>query len=194
MIDLIHILAQADAHSAAAEVHAAVESGGIVETFGLHISHVVMQIISFAILAAVLWRFAFKPVFATIDERQALIASGLKYAEEMKVKQAEAEIERKRILQEASLEAKAIVSEARKSAEARIEKSAQDAIKAAEEVTRKAQAQIELDRKQMLAEARGEIARLVVATAAKVLAHDLSPEEKSRFANSASANLVSAQN
>lgn len=187
MIDLIQVLAAADPQAAA-------ESGSIVERFGIQTSHIIMQFISFAILAAVLWKFAFKPVIATMDERQKQIDSGLKFAEEMKVKLAEAEEERKRILQQASVEAKELVTEARQTAEARIEKSSQQAIAAAEEITRKAERQIELDRKQMLAEARSEIARLVVATASQVLSKELSAEEKSRFADRASASLVDSSN
>lgn len=183
MTDLIQILAAADPHAAA-------ESASLVEKFGIHWSHITMQAISFTILATVLWKFAFKPVLATMDEREAKIDSGLKYAEEMKVKLAEAETEKKKILQEASIEASTIVNEARQSAEARIAKSAQDAIKAAEDITKKAELQIQNDRKQMLAEARSEISRLVVATTSKVLAKELSAEEKSRYSESASSTLV----
>ncbi|EDY81853.1 ATP synthase F0, B subunit [Verrucomicrobiia bacterium DG1235] len=183
MIDLIQVLAAGDPHSVA-------ESAGIAEKFGIHTSHIVMQLISFTILAAVLWKFAFKPVFATMEEREEKIDAGLKYAEEMKVKLAEAEAEKKKILQEASLEAKTIVTEARQTAEARIEKSAQDAIKAAEDITKKAELQIENDRKQMLAEARSEISRLVVATTAKVLSKELSEDEKARYSETASSTLV----
>lgn len=183
MIDLIHVFAAADAQSA-------VESAGIADKFGIQWEYVTMQVISFVILAAVLWKFAFKPVLATMEEREAKIDSGLKYAEEMTVKLAEAELEKKKILQEASVEAKNLVTEARRTAEARIEKSVQDAIKAAEDVTKKAELQIENDRKQMLTEARREISRLVVATASKVLSRELTAEEKSRYSESASSTLV----
>lgn len=183
MTDLIQILAAADPQAAA-------ESAGLAETFGIHWTHITMQAISFCILAGVLWKFAFKPVLATMDEREAKIDSGLKYAEEMKVKLAEAETEKKKILQEASTEAKAIVTEARQTAEARIDKSAQEAIRAAEDITKKAELQIANDRKQMMAEARSEISRLVVATASKVLSKELTAEEKSRYSESASSTLV----
>lgn len=183
MIDLVQVLAASDAPSAA-------QSAGIAEKFGIQWQYVTMQLISFIILAAVLWKFAFKPVFATMEEREAKIDSGLKYAEEMKVKLAEAEAEKKRILQEASVEAKSIITEARQTAEARIDRSSQEAIKAAEDVTKKAELQIANDRKQMIAEARSEISRLVVATASKVLSKELSEEEKSRYSESASSTLV----
>jgi F-type H+-transporting ATPase subunit b len=191
MIDLIQVLAASDPHAVTAEATGLAEKlAHTVETFGIHPSHIIMQLISFVILAAVLWKFAFKPVFATMEEREAKIDSGLKYAEEMKVKLAEAEAEKKKILQEASAEAKSIVTEARQTAEARIEKSAQEAIKAAEDITKKAELQIENDRKQMLAEARSEISRLVVATAGKVLSKELTAEEKARYSESASSTLV----
>lgn len=164
------------------------------ETFVIEWGYIIWQAVSFLILAYVLYRFAFKPVLSTMDERQEKIDAGLKYAEEMKVKLAEAQEEKKKILQEASMEAKQIVTEARVDAESRIERSTQEAIKSAEEVTRKARAQIELDRKQMIAEARSEISRLVVATAAKVLSKELSQDEKSRFAETASANIVASDN
>jgi len=183
MLDIVSILAAADLEGAA-------DSVSLIEKFGIQPEYVLMQVISFSILATVLWWFAFRPVFSTMQEREQKIDSGLRYAEEMKVKLAEAEEDKKRILQEASAEAKAIVSEARQSAEARIEKSAQDAIKLAEEISKKAELQIANDRKQMLAEARSEIARLVVATAGKVLSKELSDSEKAKYNQSASSSLV----
>ncbi|MDQ8204239.1 F0F1 ATP synthase subunit B [Pelagicoccus sp. SDUM812003] len=183
MTDLIQILAAADPQ-------AATESADLLTEFGIEWKYIVMQAISFSILAGVLWKFAFKPVLATMDERESKIDAGLKYAEEMKVKLAEAEEEKKKILAEASVEAKAIVTEARETAEARISKSAQDAIKVADDITKRAELQIENDRKQMLAEAKSEIARLVVATTAQVLSKELSEDEKSRYSERASASLV----
>lgn len=187
MIDLFTVIAATDPQSAA-------ESAGLVEKFGIHIEHIVMQVISFSILAYVLYRFAFKPVLATIDERNSEIADGLKYAEEMQVKLAEAEAEYKAIVQKASQEAQQIVNEARAVAEERISKSSQEAVARAEEIITKAEQQIELDRAKMLADARSEIARLVVATASKVLSKELSEEDRNRYTESAGAQLVDASN
>lgn len=183
MIDAITILAAAGA-----------EESGVVERFGLNLTHISIQILSFAILAYVLYRFAFKPVLATIDERQEKIESGLKHAEEMKAKLEEAEAEKKRILQEATVEAKRIVDEARKQAESRIEKAAQEAIHQAEGIIERAERQIESDRKAMMDEVRAEIARLVVETTSKVLRKELSGDEKSRYNQAASAELAESSN
>ena len=62
---LLNLLASADTHEAVA--HAA--SGGLVEQFGLSLNYVAMQVVSFAILSFVLYRWGIKPVLATMDER-----------------------------------------------------------------------------------------------------------------------------
>tara|TARA_B110000037_G_C17091182_1_gene494077 strand:- start:740 stop:1255 length:516 start_codon:yes stop_codon:yes gene_type:complete len=170
------------------------ESVSIPEKFGLELSQIGMQVFSFLVLTVILWKFGFKPVLATLDERQETIASGLQYAEEMKVKLADAETHHKEVLQKASIEAQGIVEDARKIADEKISKATQEAVKQAEEVIKKSEKQIEMDRKQMLEEARSEIARLVVATAAKVLSKDLTADEKSRYSESASSNLVDSSN
>ena len=58
----------------------------IPQDFGINLPSILAQMVSFARRAFVLWKFAFKPVLATLDERQQKIASGLQYAEEMKAK------------------------------------------------------------------------------------------------------------
>lgn len=181
MIDLFTIIAATDPNAA---------SVGIFEKFGIHWGHVIMQSISFSILAYVLYRFALKPVLATMDERNTKIADGLKYADDMKAQLEEAEQERKEIIQKASQEAQGIVNEARSVAEEKISNSTQEAIARAEEIATKAEQQIELDRKKVMDEARSEIARLVVATTGKVLSKELSTEEQDRYSRSASSQLV----
>jgi len=172
--------------------HAA--DSGLAGQFGIEGPYLLSQIISFSVVAFILYRFAFKPVLANIEERKTKIASGLEYAEEMKAKLADAESQHKELIQKASLEAQQIVNDARSVAEDKINQSSQDAVTRAEDIIKKAETQIELDRKAMLADAQSEIARLVVATTGKVLSKELSDDEKSRYATSASANLVDSNN
>lgn len=179
---------------AAVTEHGTEAEGGIFQQFGIEWPFLISQIISFTVVVFVLYRFAFKPVLATIDERQGKIADGLKYAEEMQVKLAEAEADHKEIIKKASLEGQQIVNEARSVAEQKISKSSQEAVLRAEEIINKAEQQIELDRKKMLSEARAEIARLVVATTSKVLSKELSAEDQNRYTKSASSQLVDSSN
>jgi F-type H+-transporting ATPase subunit b len=56
----------------------------------------------------------------------------------------------------------------------------------------KAQQVIELEKKKMLAEARTEIARLVVTTTQQVLSRELSDADRNRYTESAARELNSA--
>jgi len=141
-------------------------------------------------VAFVLYRFAVKPIAATLDERQQKIADGLQYAEEMKTQLAEAERERAEKVREAAQEAQRILSEARDQSKELIEHKTQEAATQAEAVIRKASEATELERRKMLSDVRQEVARLVVATSSKVLSRELSDSEKQSFSNSAAKELA----
>ncbi|MEN9840728.1 MAG: synthase subunit, partial [Verrucomicrobiota bacterium] len=80
--------------AAATAAHEAHASGGLVhdlvEKFGIDAANVGMQLLSFTILAYVLYRFAIKPTLATMDERNHQIEAGLKNAADTAAKLAEA--------------------------------------------------------------------------------------------------------
>ena len=79
MIDAFNVLAAA-APSAEGGV------AGIMHEFGVEWPFFIAQVVSFSVVAFLLYKFAFKPVLATIDERQSKIEDGLNYADEMKAK------------------------------------------------------------------------------------------------------------
>jgi len=153
----------------------------------------IAQIVNFCIVAIVLYKFAFKPILETIDERQKKIADGLQFAEEMKAKLAEAEKKEAETLKQARQEAQSIIAETRESAKAMLEKGTQDASAKAEDILNKAEQAIEQERVRMLSEVRREIARLVVQTTAKVLRKDLSESERAAYSESASRELTSIE-
>jgi F-type H+-transporting ATPase subunit b len=162
----------------------------ITHDFGINVPGILAQMLSFAIVAYVLWRFAFKPVMATLDERQKKIASGLQYAEEMKAKLEAAQQATQAQVREAQQKAQQIVAEAQKAAKELSEKLQQEAVEKSNGILVKAQEAIELEKKKMFAEARTEIARLVVATTQRVLAQELSEADRARYNESASRELT----
>lgn len=170
--------------------HTATAESGIIEKFGLDLKSVVIQAVSFLIVFVVLYWFGIKPTLKAMGERNKVIESGLKYAEDMKVKLEKAQQESEAVLRKAALEAQAFVTDARKSAKELVEKQTQEAAAQGAAILEKAQQSIELERKKMLAEVRTEIARLVTLTTAKVLSKELTPEEKTRFAGAASRELT----
>ena len=160
--------------------------------FGVTWPTLVAQMVNFVLVAAVLYKFAVKPIAATLDERQQKIAEGLQYAEEMKTQLAEAERERAEKVKEAAAEAQRILSESREQAKEMIEQKTQEAAAQAEAIIRKATEATELERQKMLSDVRQEVARLVVATSGKVLSRELSDYEKSSYSDAAAKELAGA--
>jgi F-type H+-transporting ATPase subunit b len=176
------ILASADASG---KLHA------IQTQFGIEGKYLLMQIISFSILAFVLYRFFFKPVLATVEERNKTIESGLRHAEEMQAKLAAAQQESAQIVKNAQLEAGKIVEEARKASKDYTDKQQAEALQRSADMLAKAQQAIELEHKKMLNEARSEIARLVVTTTERVLAKKLTDADRAAYNETASKELAS---
>lgn len=174
---------------AATEAHAANPS--IVEKFGLEPKYVIIQAVSFLIVLFVLYKFGIKPTIATMEERAQKIGAGLKYAEQMQAQLATTQQQTEAALKEAQQKAQAIIAEAQKTAKTLADKQQQDAVEQSAALIAKAQSAIELEKKKMLAEARSEIARLVVATTQRVLAKELSDAERSRFNDAAARELTS---
>lgn len=193
MISPLTILAQATAHVAEAAPHGEAPSGlmKITQDFGLSLPGILAQILSFSVVAFVMWKFAFKPVLATLDERQAKISSGLKYAEEMQAKLAAAAQESATIVKKSQIEASRIIEDARKSAKDFTDKQTQEASARANDILTKAQQAIELEHKKMLADARTEIARLVVTTTERVLAKKLTDADRASYNEAAARELSS---
>jgi len=168
--------------------HAATETS-LVETFGLQVNYVVIQAVSFLIVMGVLYRFAIKPTVATMEERATKIESGLKYAEDMKAKLDATHQETAALVKTAQGAASAIINEARASAKDFLEKQTQEATQKASDLLVKAQQAIELERRKTIAEAREEIARLVIATTERVLAKKLTDADRRAYNESAAKEL-----
>ena len=175
---------------AAAVEHAA--EPGIVEKFGLEPKYIAIQMFSFLIVLGVLYWFGIKPTIAAMEERNAKIAAGLKHAEEMQAKLAAAAQESAAIVKKSQVEATRIVDDARKTSKDYLDKQTQEATAKANDLLVKAQQAIELEHKKMLADARGEIARLVVTTTERVLAKKLSDADRAAYNDTASRELTNA--
>lgn len=193
MFSTLLVLAQATGHAVEAAHGEAAASGitKITQDFGISVPFILAQVLNFVIVATVLWFFAFKPVLATLDARQQKIASGIQYADEMKAKLAAAQQAIDTQARESQLKAQAIMADAQKVAKEFADRQQQEAIEKANGLITKAQQAIELEKKKMLAEARTEIARLVVATTQRVLAKELSEADRNRFVDSAARELSS---
>lgn len=165
--------------------------GDTARQFGVDWPHLIAQIISFAIVAFLLQKFAYKPVVDMLEERRKRIAEGLANAEKIKVELARAETQRQEILTQANTQATKLIEEARAAAAKVQERETQKAIAGAEQILVKAREAAAQDHARKLADLRKEFGRLVVQTTATVTGKVLTPEDQRRLAEEAAKQVAS---
>lgn len=163
----------------------------IIHDLGLNWPQLIAQMVNFAVVAFLLYRFAVRPILATIDQRQKNIADGLRYADEMKAKLADAEKQHAETLKRAAGEAQKIIDDARASAKELLDRETRATAEKTQQMLARAEEAIALERRKMLADAREEIARLVALTTQRVLNRELTPDERTRYTESAARELTS---
>lgn len=148
---------------------------------GIYWDKLIAQAICFLVVLLVLQRYAYKPMLDMMEKRRTKIAESLANAERIKQELANAEIEHKKILAEAHDKAVLTLAEAHKTAAAFSEKKMQEAVVLTEEIIKKAEASMALEREKMMSEVKREVARLVVETAGKVTGKVLTEEDQNRL-------------
>ena len=173
---------------------ATVEGGGKVEeiarTFGVDWSHLVAQMITFAIVCGLLHRFAYKPVLKMLEERRRQIAQGQLNTEKITAELARTEAKHREMLIQANIQATKLIEEARAAAGRVQEQETQKAIAAAEQIIAKSREAAEQDHERMLVELKREVGRLVVQTTAHVTGKILTPEDQRRLAEETAKQLA----
>ena len=161
------------------------------ERFGWDLPHFLAQVISFLIVAALLHRYAYKPILSVLDARREKIAESVANADKIKDELAKTESERREILAKAGDEANRLIADARAAAARVRDQETQKAIAAAEQILVKAREAAAQDHQRMLQELNREIGRLVVQTTATVTGKILTPEDQRRLAEETEKQLAS---
>ena len=154
----------------------------IARTFGVDWPHLGAQIVSFCIVCALLYKFAYKRVLQMLQERRKEIADGLANAEKIKAELARTEAQRQEVMTQANAQATKLIEGARAAAARVHEQETQKAIAAAEQIIGKAREAAAADHARMLTELKREVGRLVVQTTATVTGKILTPDDQRRLA------------
>ena len=160
------------------------------EQFGLETHLFVAQVISFLIVAALLYKFAYKPILTVLEERRQKIAESLANAEKIKQELANAQARTQEILNQANTQGGKLIEEARQSAAKILEQESQKAIATANDIITKARQANEAELARMKGELRKEIGRLVVETTAKVTGKILTADDQRRLAEETNTQLA----
>src|SRR5437899_11913276 len=148
------------------------------------------QVVSFAIVAFLLQRFAYKPILAVLEERRRQIEEGQLNAEKIKKQLAEAEQRYAEILAKANADAQRMIDEARESSAHLAERKQQEAIAAAEQILAKAREASAIEHERTMESLKRELGRLVVDTTAKVTGKVLTPEDQRRLQEETARQLA----
>lgn len=131
----------------------------------------------FLTLLFLLKKFAWGPLLAALEERQAGIRKSLDDADAAKRELAEVQAKASALIGQARTEADTILSEARADG-ARIRQELREAAqKEAEAISRNAQQQIQLERDRAVAEIRQQAVELSVMIASKLIRRNLTKED-----------------
>ncbi len=161
----------------------------ILELFGIDWKLMLAQLINFAIVVLVLWKFAIKPLTATMEKRNKEIEQGLFDAEKAKEKLEEVGNEVKAKLQETKQEAAVILEKARKQSEENKQSTVDKTKEEVEALIKKAKIQIDSEKDSMVAEVKGEVAQMVVTALEKILSEGLSKDMDKKYIDKALKDL-----
>jgi F-type H+-transporting ATPase subunit b len=127
------------------------------------------QLINFAIIFFVLYKFAFKPIAKVMQERTTTIEKSLDDAKAVEKKLAETNVEQTRVLNEAKKDALAIVEKANQAAELNKQKLIEKTKLEVAAIIAGEKAKIAQEKEESLKEMKQEIAGLVVLAVEKVI-------------------------
>jgi F-type H+-transporting ATPase subunit b len=138
------------------------------------------ELVAFAIILAVLWRFVVPPLQKSMTARQEAIKKSFDDADAAKERLAAAEAEYKNAISEARAEQAKAREDAAKTRREIIDAAKEEARLEAEGVTARAEARLEVERRQVFTELRGEIGRLAVDLAERIVGESLADDDRQR--------------
>jgi F-type H+-transporting ATPase subunit b len=164
----------------------------IARTFGVDWPHLTAQMISFAIVCAMLYWLAYQPVLRMLEERRKQIAMGVANTEKINAALAGIEAQRQGVIADAHKQGQQFLAEAREAAKRLQDLQERRAMATAEQILAKAREEAAAEHTRMSAELRREVGRLVVQTTAAVIGKILTPDDQRRLAEETARRLTSA--
>lgn len=162
------------------------------DKFGINVPLLSIQIVNFIIVVYLLYRFAFRDILKSMDQRNKQIQDGLKYTEKIKIELNNIEDKKFNIISDANAKANDIICNAKESALTLMEKQKAESKKIAEDIKLKAQSEIKNERDLMFNEMKNGIKEIIIQTTEKVLSRELSLQEKESYQQRSVDILINA--
>jgi F-type H+-transporting ATPase subunit b len=162
----------------------------IARTFGVDWPHLAAQIISFTIVCAVLYKFAYRRIFTMLEQRREQIAQGIANAEKIKAELDKTEAQRQEVMAQVHTLAAKLIEEARTVAARVQQEETGKAIAAAEQIMARAREASAQDHERMLGELKREVGKLVVQATTAVTGRILTAEDQRRLAEETAKQIA----
>ncbi|MBD0305681.1 MAG: F0F1 ATP synthase subunit B [Nitrospiraceae bacterium] len=148
------------------------------------------EIVSFAILLWVLYKYAFPPILETLESRERKIRESLEQAERHRVEAERKMQEYETKMAAASREAEAVLAQAKERAQRLLDENEQRLVAEAERIKMDATREIEHERRRAIQEIRTQTADLALLVAEKVIERSLTDADHRRMADEALAAVA----
>jgi F-type H+-transporting ATPase subunit b len=162
----------------------------IAQQFGVDWWKFLSQVISFTLVAFVLYKYAYDPILNVLAERRHKIEEGLRNAEETKKQLANAQQQATELLAKAGTDAQKVIDDAKAAAKTIIDRESARATAEAEQIIAKAHEATVREHQKMLGDLKREVARLVLNTTSKVTGKVLNDEDQKRLSEEATKELA----
>ena len=136
---------------------------------GIDLNSLIVYLVNFAVLAVILYFFAYKKILAVLDERSNRIKESLEEADRVRVQSQEQQARMQQALDEGRQAGQRVLQEAREAAERYREEQQAQARSQAGEMLARARVEIQAERDAALEQVRAEFAGLAVTAAERII-------------------------
>lgn len=145
------------------------EDTGVIGLFGLNWKLFLAQLVNFAIILFILWRFVFNPVIKGMQDRTKKIEDSLNDSDRIEKEKTEFETWKQAEMSKARSEAGVIIGQAKETAEVTKQNILEQAKQEQNALVERTKQQLETEKQKIVSEAKAEIASMVVASTEKIL-------------------------
>ena len=149
------------------------------DSLGIELSKLIVQVIAFVIFIFLFWKFGSGPIVRILDERQERVREGMEAAQRMQMQLEATASKNEEVLAEARRDAQAILVQAREAGDATIARAQDEAARQSDEYMARAQATLRAETEQARQQLRQEVADLAVLAASRIIHKELDAEGQS---------------
>jgi F-type H+-transporting ATPase subunit b len=157
----------------------------MLESIGILWGNLLWQCLAFGVLIFLLYRLAYKPVLGMLDDRANRIRESMEQAEQIKVANQEAAKRAEQIIAEAQQQTREILAQANQMSQRTIAAAQAEAREQRDKFVADARSQIQADTQRAKEELQGEVARLAIMAASKVVGRSLDSQDHLRLVDEA---------